>query len=184
MRRSLIVDTSVHVVFHSVLVLSVYLLFSGHNQPGGGFAGGLVAGAAVGLRYIAGGIDAVRAASPVRAWTILGGGLLVATVTAAAPLLIGEPVLHSAQADWHLPVFGDLHVTTATIFDAGVYLVVVGLVLMVFEAFGDDPEDDPLVEDDEGDGGDEAEADVTVGLLAGERPERLRGARVMPGTPG
>jgi multicomponent Na+:H+ antiporter subunit A len=158
MRRSLVVDTSVHVVFHSVLVLSVYLLFAGHNQPGGGFAGGLVASAAVGLRYVAGGIDAVRAASPVRPWTILGGGLLVAAATAATPLLVGEPVLHSAQADWHLPVLGDAHVTTATIFDTGVYLVVVGLMLMVFEAFGDDPEDDPVAdeagEDDDDTAGD------------------------------
>jgi multicomponent Na+:H+ antiporter subunit A len=159
-RRSLIVDTTVHVVFHSVLVLSVYLLFAGHNQPGGGFAGGLVAGAAVGLRYVAGGIDAVRAASPVRAWTILGSGLLVAAVTAAAPLLLGEPALHSAQADWHLPLLGDAHVTTATIFDTGVYLVVVGLVLMVFEAFGDDPEADPIVDAaDEGPDDGDAEDD-------------------------
>jgi multicomponent Na+:H+ antiporter subunit A len=141
-KRSLIVDTSVHFVFHSVLVLSVYLLFAGHNQPGGGFAGGLVAGAAVGLRYIAGGIDAVRRATPVRAWTILGTGLIVAALTAAVPLLFGDPVLDSAKATWHLPVVGEVHATTAAIFDTGVYLVVVGLVLMVFEAFGDDPEAD------------------------------------------
>lgn len=140
MRPSLIVDTSVHFIFHSVLVLSVYLLFAGHNQPGGGFVGGLVAGAAVGLRYVAGGIDAVRAASPVRPWTILGTGLLVAAVTAAVPLVAGEPLLDSALGDWHVPLLGEIHATTATAFDIGVYLVVVGLVLMVFEAFGDEPE--------------------------------------------
>jgi multisubunit Na+/H+ antiporter MnhB subunit len=140
--RSLIVDTSVHFVFHSVLVLSVYLLFAGHNQPGGGFVGGLVAGAAVGLRYIAGGIEAVRHASPVRAWTILGTGLLVAALAAAVPVALGGAVLESAKATWHLPVLGEVHATTAAVFDTGVYLVVVGLVLMVFEAFGDDPEAD------------------------------------------
>ena len=142
MKRSLIVDTSVHFVFHSVLVLSVYLLFAGHNQPGGGFAGGLVAGAAVGLRYVAGGIDAVRNASPVRAWTILGTGLLVAALAAAVPVALGGAVLESAKATWHLPALGEVHATTATVFDTGVYLVVVGLVLMVFEAFGDDPRAD------------------------------------------
>jgi multicomponent Na+:H+ antiporter subunit A len=138
MKRSLIVDTSVHFIFHSVLVLSVYLLFAGHNQPGGGFAGGLVASAAVGLRYVAGGIESVRRASPVRAWTILGTGLLFSATTATLPVLRGRPVLDSAIAEWHLPVLGDVHVTTASLFDVGVYLVVVGLVLMVFEAFGDD----------------------------------------------
>jgi multicomponent Na+:H+ antiporter subunit A len=148
-RRSLIVDTSVHLVFHSVLVLSVYLLFAGHNQPGGGFVGGLVAGAAVGLRYVAGGIDAVRDAAPVRAWTILGSGLLVAGLAATVPLALGDPVLESAKATWHLPALGEVHATTAAVFDTGVYLLVVGFVLMLFEAFGDDPETDPTDDDAE-----------------------------------
>jgi multisubunit Na+/H+ antiporter MnhB subunit len=142
-RRSLIVDTSVHVIFHSVLVLSAYLLFAGHNQPGGGFPGGLVAGSAVGLRYVGGGIDSVRRAVPVRAWTILGTGLLLAALTATVPLALGDPVLESAVAVWHVPLLGDVHATSATLFDLGVYLVVVGLVLMVFEAFGDRPDDRP-----------------------------------------
>ena len=152
MKRSLIVDTSVHFLFYSVLVLSLYLLFAGHNQPGGGFVGGLVAGAAVGLRYVAGGIDAVREASPVLPWTILGVGLLVAAATALTPLLAGDAVLENAKADWDVPGLCHVHATTASIFDVGVYLVVVGLMLMVFEAFGDDPEPDlePDVEPDEG----------------------------------
>ena len=58
MRRSLLLDTTVRLVFDSVLVLSIYLLFAGHNQPGGGFVGGLVAAAGIALRYVAGGIDA------------------------------------------------------------------------------------------------------------------------------
>jgi len=140
-KRSLIVDTSVHFIFHSVLVLSVYLLFAGHNQPGGGFAGGLVAGAAVGLRYVAGGIDAVRLASPVRPWTILGSGLLLAATTATVPILVGDPVLDNEIGEWHAPLLGDIHATTALLFDMGVYLVVLGLMLMVFEAFGDDADE-------------------------------------------
>ena len=55
------------VIFHAVLVGSLYLLFAGHNQPGGGFVGGLVAGAAIALRYLAGGIDEVRSLVPLRA---------------------------------------------------------------------------------------------------------------------
>ena len=54
------VDVSVRVVFHAVLMMSLWLLFAGHNQPGGGFVGGLLAGSAITLRYIAGGIDEVR----------------------------------------------------------------------------------------------------------------------------
>jgi len=57
LRRSLILDVVVRLVFHSALLLGCFLLFTGHNRPGGGFVGGLVAGASVALRYAAGGID-------------------------------------------------------------------------------------------------------------------------------
>jgi multisubunit Na+/H+ antiporter MnhB subunit len=154
-KRSLIVDTSVHFIFHSVLVLSVYLLFAGHNQPGGGFAGGLVAGSAVGLRYVGGGIDAVRRASPVRAWTILGGGLLLAAAVATAPIVFGDPVLDGKIGEWHVPVLGEVHATTASLFDMGVYLVVLGLMLMVFEAFGDDVASDDMAAAAAGDDADQ-----------------------------
>lgn len=63
--RSVIFDTTVRVVFDAAIVLSLYLLFAGHNQPGGGFVGGLVAAAALALRYLAGGIDEVRPLLPV-----------------------------------------------------------------------------------------------------------------------
>jgi multicomponent Na+:H+ antiporter subunit A len=139
-RRLVVVDVSVRVIFHAVMVGSVYFLFVGHNQPGGGFVGGLTAGAAIGLRYVAGGIDEVRTLSRFAPWTILGAGLLVAVLTAATPLAFGDSVLSSAQFDLDLPLLGEVHVTSALLFDIGVYLVIVGLVLMVFEAFGDDVE--------------------------------------------
>ncbi len=54
-RRSVVLEVVTRILFHTILVFSVYLLFSGHNEPGGGFAGGLVAGLALVLRYLAGG---------------------------------------------------------------------------------------------------------------------------------
>jgi multicomponent Na+:H+ antiporter subunit A len=68
-----VVDASARVLFASILALSIYFLFAGHNQPGGGFVGGLTAGAAISLLYIAGGNPAVRRLLPVRPWTVLGG---------------------------------------------------------------------------------------------------------------
>jgi multicomponent Na+:H+ antiporter subunit A len=121
------------------MVGSLYLLFAGHNQPGGGFAGGIVAGAAVALRYVAGGIDDVRSLSRARPWTVLGAGLLLAALTATVPLLFGGAVLESALVEGDLPLLGHVKVGSALAFDVGVYLVVLGLVLMVFESFGDDP---------------------------------------------
>jgi multicomponent Na+:H+ antiporter subunit A len=132
------VDVSVRLVFHVVLLMSLWLLFAGHNQPGGGFVGGLLAGSAITLRFIAGGIAEVRGRSRFRPWTVLGTGLLVAAVTATAPLLVGGAVLEVGFATLPVPLVGDVGVSSALLFDTGVYLAVVGMVLMAFEAFGED----------------------------------------------
>lgn len=140
MKRLVVVDTSVRVVYHSILVLSLYFLFAGHNQPGGGFVGGLVAGAAISFRYVAGGVAEVRQVFPVRPWTILGGGLFLAAGTALVPILTGNALLEHAAWQADLPLLGAVKATSALPFDIGVYLVVLGLILMMFEAFGDDGE--------------------------------------------
>jgi multicomponent Na+:H+ antiporter subunit A len=138
------VDVATRAIFHVVLVVSLYLLFAGHNAPGGGFVGGLIVGAAISLPYIAGGIDEVRAASRFRPWTILGAGLVLAGLVALLPLFWGLPVLDNAYTSIHVPLIGDVAVTSALPFDTGVYLVVVGVVLMAFEAFGDEPVDEQV----------------------------------------
>jgi multicomponent Na+:H+ antiporter subunit A len=138
MKRLLVVDTSVRVVFHSILVLSVYFLFAGHNQPGGGFVGGLTAGAAISFRYVAGGVAEVRRAFPLRPWTIMGGGLLIAVLVAIVPILTGNSLLEHAAWEAEIAILGTVKTTSALPFDIGVYLVVLGLILMMFEAFGDD----------------------------------------------
>lgn len=140
MIRLVLLDRSVRIVFHFLQMGSIWLLFAGHNQPGGGFVGGLVAGAAVALRFLAGGIDEVRDVSRFAPWTILGTGLLTAATVATVPLLLGEAVLDAGLVTWHLPLVGEVTLTSPLVFDTGVYLLVVGLVLMVFEAFGDEPD--------------------------------------------
>ena len=139
--RSPVVDASVRVLFASIGVLSLYFLFAGHNQPGGGFVGGLTAGAAISLVFVAGGLTSVRSLLPVPAWVVLGSGLVVAVVTAITPIVLGGAVLEHALFEADLPLIGTMKATSALPFDIGVYLVVVGLVLMAYEAFGEDPED-------------------------------------------
>ena len=136
-RRSLIFDTTTRLLFDATLVLSAYLLFAGHNQPGGGFVGGLVASAAVALRYIAGGID-VRSLVNVQPWTFLAAGLALAVVTALVPLALGDGPLNQDAYEVQLQLLGKVKATTATVFDTGVYLIVIGLVLMIFEGLGDE----------------------------------------------
>jgi multicomponent Na+:H+ antiporter subunit A len=138
-RRIVFVDVTVAVIFHALVMASLWLLFAGHNQPGGGFVGGLLVGSAITLRYIAGGMGELRSRSRFRPWTVLGTGLLLAAGTAIVPLLAGGSVLEAGIATLTLPLIGEAKLSSALVFDIGVYVTVVGMVLMAFEAFGDEP---------------------------------------------
>lgn len=134
--RSVVMEITTRLVFPTIMVLSVYFFFSGHNAPGGGFAGGLTAGLALVLRYLAGGRYELGEALPIDAGHILGVGLILAAGTAAVSLLAGAPVLSSAVFEVTLPVLGHIKLVTALFFDLGVYLIVVGLALDVLRSLG------------------------------------------------
>ena len=95
------------------------------------------------MRFIAGGIEEVRGRSPFKPWTVLGAGLLLAATTASLPLLAGGSVLEIGYATLDVPLIGEVSLSSALAFDTGVYLAVVGMVLMAFEAFGSDPVEVP-----------------------------------------
>lgn len=135
-RPSLIFDTVLDMVFRTALVFSAFLLFAGHNAPGGGFVGGLVAAAALVLRYVAGGAAEVDRVAPVHETTLLGSGLLLAAVTGAAGWAMGGAFLYAGKVEVEVPVLGTLKATSALPFDIGVYLVVVGLGLMFLRSLG------------------------------------------------
>jgi multicomponent Na+:H+ antiporter subunit A len=148
-RRSVILEVITRVLFHTIIVFSVYLLFSGHNEPGGGFSGGLVAGLALVLRYLAGGRYELGEAAPVDPGLLLGTGLLFAGGTGVVGLLLGADVLQTAILETTLPVLGDVKLVTSLFFDIGVYLIVVGLVLDILRSLGAEldrqvDEDDPI----------------------------------------
>ena len=135
-RRSIILEVVVRLIFHALIILSIYLLLAGHNLPGGGFAGGLVAGLALVARYLAGGRFELRATVPLDAGRILGTGLALAVTMAILPMFFGQAALASAWVDVDLGPFGTLPFVTSTLFDVGVYLVVFGLVLDVIRSLG------------------------------------------------
>ncbi|MGO3797337.1 MAG: Na+/H+ antiporter subunit A [Pauljensenia sp.] len=134
--RSTVLEVTTRLLFPTMLLLSVWLLFVGHNSPGGGFAGGVVAGLAFVLRYLAGGRHELGEAMPIPAGRVMGLGLFIAGAGAMLPLLFGNAVLQSTAVDIHLGILGDLHFTTAMILDVGVYVLVVGLVLDLVSAAG------------------------------------------------
>ena len=134
--RSLVLEVATRIIFPLIMVLSFYFFFAGHNTPGGGFAGGLTAGLALVLRYLAGGRFELGEALPVDAGKMLGVGLALSAGTAVTSLFLGAPVLSSAVFEFDVPVLGHIKLVTALFFDLGVYLIVVGLVLDVLRSLG------------------------------------------------
>jgi len=138
-KRLTVLDEADRWLFRALMLVSIYVMVRGHNAPGGGFAGGLIAGSAFVLRYLAGGILRVRRSSIVNPSRLIGLGLIVSAVVAAVPLLSGDPALSSDIAKISLPVIGTVKVVSSSLFDLGVYLLVVGAVLPVLVHLGSDP---------------------------------------------
>lgn len=144
--ESLILDVGVRAVFHTVLLLSIYFLFSGHNAPGGGFVGGLVAGAAFVLHDVAAGFDPKLRKTRVPPEAVLGAGLLVAVGTGLGALVTGSEFLESGKLTVDLPLYGAVGAASSLAFDVGVYLVVLGVVLTIVERLGEETEDEGALE--------------------------------------
>jgi multicomponent Na+:H+ antiporter subunit A len=117
--------TAARLLMPLLLLFSVFLLLRGHNEPGGGFVGGLVAAAAFALYGIAFGVQRARQALLVRPLTLLGAGLLIALVSGLPAVVRGQPFLSALWAS------GPVAVGTPALFDVGVFLVVAGVVLMM-----------------------------------------------------
>ncbi|MEV1175281.1 Na+/H+ antiporter subunit A [Nonomuraea sp. NPDC049784] len=135
-QRALAFEVAARLTFHTVLVLSVFLLFIGHSAVGGGFAGGIVAGMAITVRYLAGGRNELAVAVPMHAGVLMGVGLTLSTGTALAGLLFGRAALDMLATDVTVPLLGHLHLSTGLFFDLGVYVSVVGMVQDILRGLG------------------------------------------------
>ena len=131
MMNSLILRTATRMLFPLLLLLTFFLTLRGHNAPGGGFVGGLVAAGAFSLYLIAEGPQRMREALRVHPTTLLAIGLLLALFAGLLPYLYGLPFLtglwHSFAVGWGAPV----KLGTPLIFDIGVLAVVVGFTLTI-----------------------------------------------------
>jgi multisubunit Na+/H+ antiporter MnhB subunit len=127
---SSILQTAARLLMPLLLLFAVFLLLRGHNQPGGGFVGGLVVAASFVLYSIAFGVDAARRALLVRPSTLLGIGLLVALVSGLPGVAVGQPFM---TAIWTTVGSGStsFDVGTPLVFDVGVFLAVIGVVLAI-----------------------------------------------------
>jgi multicomponent Na+:H+ antiporter subunit B len=126
---SLILSTATRYLLPLLLLFSIFLLLRGHNEPGGGFAGGLVAAAAFALYAIAHNVAQAKKALYVNPRTLIAAGLLVALSSGLISLLAGYPFMTGIWSSRILPVLGK--VGTPLLFDIGVYLVVIGIALLI-----------------------------------------------------
>jgi multicomponent K+:H+ antiporter subunit A len=118
------------------LLVSIFILLRGHNLPGGGFIAGLITAVALIMQYLANGVAWTRARLPGDLLPAIGSGLLIASLTGLASLIFHYPFLTSAHGHVHWPVVGGFELASAMVFDLGVYLVVVGAVVLILVHLG------------------------------------------------
>lgn len=126
---SLILATAARYLFPLLLLFSVFLLMRGHNEPGGGFVGGLVAAAAFSLYAMAEGVGTARRLLGVDTRVLIGLGLLVAASSGLISLAAGQPFMTGLWSGFTVPLLGK--VGTPLMFDIGVYVVVLGVTLTI-----------------------------------------------------
>jgi multicomponent Na+:H+ antiporter subunit B len=138
---SVILSTGARYMLPIILMFSIFLLLRGHNEPGGGFIGGLAAAAAFALFMVSYGVERAREVLRIDPMTLLGIGLLSAITSGLIPLLFGFPFLTGLwipnNADpTEFPAIGKI--STVLMFDVGVYLVVIGIVLKIVFALAEE----------------------------------------------
>ncbi len=138
MTRSLILTTATRFLLPLLLVFSIFVLLRGHNDPGGGFIGGLVGSAAFALYALAFDVRDARSALRISPRKLFAIGLLFAIVGGSFPLLVGYPFMTGLKWERTIPAIGYLSVPL--VFDVGVYLVVMGVVLTIVFTFFDNEE--------------------------------------------
>jgi multicomponent K+:H+ antiporter subunit A len=117
------------------LVFAAFLFLRGHDQPGGGFVAGLVTGIALFLQYVAFGAARVDAALRIGGARTIAAGVGLATLTGVGSFAFDHPFLTSSAPYVPLPLLGPVKLPTATFFDLGVYVAVVGTVLRILSSF-------------------------------------------------
>lgn len=129
--NSVILTTATRYLMPMLLLLSAFLLFRGHNLPGGGFIGGLVAAATFILHNFAFGVEETRRLLRVNPLVITAAGLLTALGSGVVGLLTGKPFMTGQWITIPLGKGVGLHIGTPVTFDIGVYLVVIGATLTI-----------------------------------------------------
>jgi len=129
--RPVILITATRYLMPMLLLLSAFLLLRGHNVPGGGFIGGLLAAATFILHSFSCGVEETRRLLRVNPLILTGSGLLIAVAAGIVGLITGQPFLTGTWDILHIGTAKGIHIGTPILFDVGVYLVVTGATLTI-----------------------------------------------------
>lgn len=127
--NSIILVTAARILRPVLFLFSLFVLFRGHHEPGGGFAGGLLAASAFSLGAMRRDPHELRERRTIEPHVLIGAGLLLAGGSGLAPMLMGRPFLTGLWA-------GVL--SNVLLFDIGVYLTVMGVVTMIVTALAEE----------------------------------------------
>jgi len=114
-----------------VMLIAVYIFFRGHNLPGGGFIAGLVAAVTLLMQYLASGLSWSNARVKINYLKLGGFGVLIAIGTGASAVVMGKPFLTHVMGHPKVPLLGEFHIGTPALFDLGVFLAVVGALMVI-----------------------------------------------------
>ena len=112
-------------------MVGIYIFLRGHNEPGGGFVAGLVIAIALLMQYMASGFAWTQARQMVEYHAMIGFGVIIAGLTGAGAWIFGRPFLTSSYTYVHLPPIEEFELATAMLFDLGVFLTVLGAVMLM-----------------------------------------------------
>lgn len=129
--RNIILEKIVSLFMRVMVIFSIYLLLRGHNNPGGGFIGGIIASTGFIFYAIIFGTDSLQKVIKIKPQSFIGIGLLLVLVATLLPTLFSTEMLTGLWIKADVPVLGTLHAGTPLIFDTGVYAVVIGVILTI-----------------------------------------------------
>ncbi|SIS39981.1 monovalent cation/H+ antiporter subunit A [Neptunomonas antarctica] len=118
------------------ILVSVYIFLRGHNVPGGGFIAGLITAVAIIQQYIAHGVQWIKPRIKIDYQWLIAGGILIATTTGLGSWIFDKPFLSTWFDHFNLPWIGEFELASAMLFDLGVYLTVVGSVMLILANLG------------------------------------------------
>lgn len=128
--RPLLLIVGTRVLLSFALLVGIYILLRGHNEPGGGFIAGLVVSVALVIQYMASGFYWAHERVRLDYHAFIGAGVLTAGLSGVGAWIAGRPFLTSDFGEITLPVLGSFELATAMIFDLGVFLTVIGAVML------------------------------------------------------